>query len=66
MLTPDRLRTALDTAGIGHTIVRSLGHPDRWVTACAVSVEDFARVVEKLVREEEQTARREVPHGTQA
>jgi len=65
MLSPERLRTALDAAGIGHTIVRSLGHPDRWVTACTVSVEDFARVVEKLVREE-QTTHKEVPHGTQA
>jgi len=65
MLSPDRLRTALDAAGIGHTTVRSLGHPDRWVTACTVSIEDFARVVEKLVREE-QTNHKEVPHGTQA
>lgn len=62
MLSPERLRTALDAAGIGHTIVSSLRHPDRWVTACAVSVEDFARVVEKLVREE-QTTHKEVPHG---
>ena len=51
-LTPARLRAALDTAGIGHTIVRSLGHPDRWVTACAVSVEDFAGVVYKDARAE--------------
>lgn len=63
MLSPDRLRTALDTAGIGHTIVRSLGHPDRWVTACTVSVEDFARVVEKLVREEEQATHKEATNG---
>lgn len=63
MLNPDRLRTALDAAGIGHTIARSLGHPDRWVTACAVSVEDFAKVVEKLVHEENPPEQKEVPHG---
>lgn len=63
MIPNDRLRTALDAAGIGHTIARSLGHPDRWVTACAVSVEDFARVVEKLVREEHPPEKKEVPHG---